>query len=166
MTNKNFEAVMFPIISLNGGSSRVLTVKLINGNDWNTSLNGSVLWNFFAAAKMLVGSGSSEPTIDDYRLENELDGVLTVLSTGNDSSTLPITIKYSDENYHYIQVTRTYRNDTDHAITVCEAAVWIPYSNYNFIVSRDVIDPVVIDVGEAKSFTISIDRNFTQVTTN
>ena len=127
------------------------------GGVWvNTAASGS-----YAYSILRVGTGTTEPTADDYCLESE-NTTLTLVSAsasgGYNNGNL------SEGNSAKTIVT-TYVNNTTEAVTISEVGYFIEHADSyietikesrNFLMAREVIDPVEIGVGETYTFTFVI----------
>lgn len=109
---------------------------------------------------LLVGSGQTAETYDDYCLETEVSN-LSHVSYGVTSLR-----KDSIEKKWYGYVTRTFKNDTSENIQVSEIVIYImlqsAYDNSYKLqkpvcVYRQVIDPVTIAPTEIQTFSIRIE---------
>ena len=97
---------------------------------------------------MLLGTGTTPPTIDDYKLDSFVE--LTVV---NSSQT------YSNKKGRILTYTRTFVNSTSEAITITELGMYIGKSNVDkpHLTAREVLsEPVVIQPGESKAFTFTL----------
>jgi hypothetical protein len=133
--------------------------KLPNGS------TGTLSTDTYTRGIIDIGSGTTTPTSSDYCMENE-NTTLTYLS---DVSDAPIGGQY-DKNYIY-SCTTTYKNNTNNPITVTELGLYrtssgnrasvpieesTPIENMGVLIAREVIDPVIINPSEVKSFTMVI----------
>lgn len=115
-----------------------------NGNRGNTSsasYNGNM-----NSLRLCLGSGTTPPTFNDYKIEAPLD-----------MSTLALTAQnHSASNYKVTQ-TATIQNTGDTDFTFSE----ILLAGYNdgvlIALTRDVISPVTIEAGKSKTITVVID---------
>lgn len=120
---------------MNGLSSRV--------NEGNTSgYSGPNAGKF-----MLLGTGTTPPTIDDYRLASFVG--LTVVSSNH---------TYYAKKGRILIYTRTFVNSTSEAITITELGMYIGgVDNMPFLIAREVLsEPVVIQPEESKAFTFTL----------
>jgi hypothetical protein len=112
-----------------------------------------------------VGNGTTAPTVDDYCMESE-NTTLTYIS---DSRDVPIKTDY-EKDYIY-SCTTTYKNNTSNPITITELGLYrtssgntasvpieesAPISTFGVLIAREVIDPVIINPNETKTFTMVI----------
>ena len=103
-----------------------------------------------------VGSGTTNPTADDYCLEQVVNS-LTVLSSTNSGNR---TASYEDNYMH--SCSRTYKNNTNSPITISEIGAITPFKNYSggnmgtFLFAREVITPVTIQPGATYTFSITV----------
>lgn len=130
------------------------------GAAWTrTETSGSYAYN-----NLRVGTGTTEPTADDYCLEAEISA-LTLVSSSTSGG-------YANDNLSEGNsaktIVATYINSTTEAITISEVGYFIEYANSynldgsnetrrNFLMAREVIDPVEIGVGETYTFTFVIE---------
>lgn len=97
--------------------------------------------------KIVIGTGSTVETADDYRLESEVPENVT--RTMWDKT-------YSGENY-VAQYTAAFTNNTEKSVTVKEIGLQGFYNDVNIIlVFRKTIDPVKIPAGGIKTFTVAL----------
>ena len=97
---------------------------------------------------MLLGTGTTPPTIDDYKLDSFVE--LTVV---NSSQT------YLNKKGRILTYTRTFVNSTSEAITITELGMYIgkPNADKPHLTAREVLsEPVVIQPGESKAFTFTL----------
>jgi hypothetical protein len=110
--------------------------------------------------ELIVGSGDTEPTVKDYKLENEIiNSELVVLS--KDSENLHnLTTKTYNDNYPIIEVTKTYKNNSlTESFTINEVGV-IAKDKYGFsyLFIREVLEePYIILPQETATFTLTLD---------
>lgn len=105
---------------------------------------------------LAIGSGTTPVTFDDYKIEQPN----TTLTDGGHS--LKVGTGYG--NNSICVYTQIVTNETSDPITISELGVMSAYSadyqdsNYaQVLYTRDVITPVVIGVGETKTFVVTID---------
>lgn len=117
--------------------------------------------NFYYGNMIFVGSGTTAPTIDDYKLESPCvysDSGLHVIS---------ITQAYKKEYKTNRVVTVTVKNNSTEDITVSEMGwfIAVPVDSdikqtgeyYRMMLAREVFEPVTIKPGEVRAFTMSIE---------
>ena len=141
-----------------GGTSSVIA-GFIKTNVRESSGAGST----YSYCTLKVGTGTTEPTADDYCLESE-DSALTYVS-GSASG------NYTDKNLSMggslKTVVATFINNTTEAVTIKEVGFFVNYADSynldgtnktsrNFLMAREVIDPVEIGAGETYTFTFVI----------
>lgn len=141
-----------------GGAYPGATTTL--GAAWyNTSISGS-----YAYSNLRVGTGTTEPTADDYCLESEATS-LTLVSA---SATGNYTNNNLSEGNSAKTIVATYVNNTEEAVTISEVGYFIEHAesynldgtnrtSRNFLMAREVIDPVEIGAGETYTFTFVIE---------
>ena len=121
-------------------------------NAYGENNSNNVALNYLAIA---LGSGTTAPTFDDYKLETP---ILTLTDGGH---SLNIGSDYSNNSTCTYQQIVT--NNTEAPITVSEVGIVTAYSattasNYaSILFTRDIITPVTIGVGETKTFVVTID---------
>lgn len=130
------------------------------GGAWsNTTVSGSYAYN-----DLRVGTGTTEPTADDYSLESET----TALTLVSASTTGSYTNDNISEGNSAKTIVATYVNNTEEAVTISEVGYFIEHADSynldgtnktsrNFLMAREVIDPVEIGVGETYTFTFVIE---------
>lgn len=154
MLNKNGKTLLYPTKTLQG------TIKAVDGVTRDVNLSSyanDILCD--TKAKIVLGSGNNDPTLNDYCIEDEIEG-LTVISSvipNRDSSgTLPY-----DNNY-ILSATLTVKNNTNNPIVVKEVGYYAYFDsscwgdNKYYMVARDVITPVTIAVGKTYTFSMTI----------
>lgn len=112
-----------------------------------------------------VGTGTTAPTVDDYKLENETTDLTFVTYESiprqyvvNSGEVVPTVEEKYNQNY-IMKNTATYRNDTDNDITITELGVFCTLNSHNLMrimLCREVISPVTIHPGETYTFTVTI----------
>lgn len=175
MITKNLRALL-PAFTSNSNYSKAVRVKSEDGTvciggaypgnakylgaPWvNTSVSGSYPYN-----SLRVGTGTTEPTADDYCLETE-NTSLTLVSA---SATGGYTNDNISEGNSAKTIVATYINNTEEAVTISEVGYFIEHAesynldgtnrtNRNFLMAREVIDPVEIGAGETYTFTFVIE---------
>ena len=130
------------------------------GAPWvNTSVSGSYAYN-----SLRVGTGTTEPTADDYSLQSET----TALTLVSASATGNYTNNNLSEGNSAKTIVTTYVNNTTEAVTISEVGYFIEHAQSynldgtnatyrNFLMAREVIDPVEIGAGETYTFTFVIE---------
>lgn len=127
------------------------------GNYDSTSIPTS---NFaFQGCLIYLGTGNVTPTIDDYKLSGEL---ITGLTSQAQSTTV---------NNNSITFSAIATNNTESPVTIKEIGLGGPYAGDTpcvFLLTRDVLTtPVTLNVGDSKTFSITIDfRSLTDTTVN
>lgn len=136
------------------------TIALLPSKFYNTAENTSA-WNP-AYSYMVLGTGDTPPTVEDYKLSGELITSLTYQGqpTLNDNNSLTYSIVVT--------------NNTEQPVTIKEVCLAIGTDTINVnsgaaaLLTRDVLpNPVTLNVGDSKTFSITIDfRNLTDTTVN
>ena len=109
------------------------------------------------AVALLLGGGATEPTFDDYQLEDWISSSVLKYIGGSTIS--------SSGNIVRSQ-TSIYQNISDSPVIIREVAMGFNWSQYNnttppnaySILTRSILDtPVTINPGESYAFTYSIE---------
>ena len=175
MITKNLRALLSAFTSNNSYSKAVMVKSedgtvclgggytgdsMTLGTAWvNTSASGSYAYN-----SLRVGKGTTEPTAEDYCLEAE-NTSLTLVSA---SATGGYNNNNISEGNTAKTIVATYVNSTEEAVTISEVGYFIQHANSylrgstasttrNFLMAREVIDPVEIGAGETYTFTFVIE---------
>ena len=117
---------------------------------WGTGKNISRL---MTGMTLVVGSGTTEPTVNDFRLESPVSSLSVVTSSNSGNRA----ISY-DDNFIYT-LSKTFRNNTENPITITELGAYsqeLPNSGGVIMYAREVISPVTIQPGATYSFSITI----------
>ena len=156
MINKNFKA-LFSDNYATTGTGLTITFKGTNGN--NVSADVSYRQQWASRRKLILGSGTTQPTTNDYSLENQISNLTTIGSTTFPTSSNRNT-SYETASNMLIQGI-TVKNNTSDIITVSELAIYMDYptsgSTQNaIIINREVITPVQIQPNETYTFVVTI----------
>lgn len=141
-----------------GGAYIGLTTSL--GAAWVKDLASSTSYSY---NDLRVGTGTTEPTADDYCLESE-NTTLTLVSASASGS---YTNDSLSEGNSAKTIVTTYANNTSETVTISEVGYFIENAESynldkssatkrNFLMAHEVIDPVEIGVGETYTFTFVI----------
>lgn len=135
-------------------SSATTTDGQLTYNEVGTTPNSSSFYYF----GIVLGTGTTPPTIDDYKMESYIpEGTLSYTSS---NITLPLTDGEWTNNGTF-SLTQTVSNNTENPVTVTELGVYNSNSSNNtracILLTRDVISPVTIQPNETKTFIISWD---------
>ena len=105
-----------------------------------------------------IGSGTTAPTIDDFKMEN---AITTNLNAAGATRSF-----VADTNNSVISLTQPIVNMGESSITVSEVGIFAAYNTSGacMLLSRDVITPVTIAPNESKTFVVTID--FAQMSTS
>lgn len=136
------------------------TIALLPSKFYNTST--TALWSV-GYAYMVLGTGETPPTVEDYKLSGELMTSLTYQGqpTLNDNNSLTYSILVT--------------NNTEQPVTIKEVCLAIGTSGISStaagaaaLLTRDVLaTPVTLNTGDSKTFSITIDfRSLTDTTVN
>lgn len=113
----------------------------------------------FTGCKIYLGTGNVTPTIDDYKLSGELVTGLTSQE------------KSTAANNNSITFSAIATNNTESPVTIKEIGLGGYFSGstpFVVLLTRDVLaTPVTLNVGDSKTFSITIDfRSLTDTTVN
>lgn len=112
----------------------------------------------FTGCQIYLGTGNVTPTIDDYKLSGEL---VTGLKSQGQSTTA---------NNNSITFSAIATNNTESPVTIKEIGLGGYYNGEPCVIllTRDVLaTPVTLNVGDSKTFSITIDfRSLTDTTVN
>lgn len=113
----------------------------------------------FTGCQIYLGTGNVTPTIDDYKLSGEL---VTGLTSQEKSTTA---------NNNSITFSAIATNNTESPVTIKEIGLGGYYTGstpFVVLLTRDVLTtPVTLNVGDSKTFSITIDfRSLTDTTVN
>lgn len=135
------------------------TIALLPSNFYNTGDKTNWTIGF---AYMVLGTGETPPTIEDYKLSGELITGLTYQGqpTLNDNNSLTYSILVT--------------NNTEQPVTIKEVCLAVGTDNQSSssgaaaLLTRDVLaTPVTLNTGDSKTFSITIDfRSLTDTTVN
>ena len=135
------------------------TIALLPSGFYNKSINTN--WAP-AYSYMVLGTGDTPPTVEDYKLSGEL--ITSLIYKGQPTLNDNNSLTYS------ILVT----NNTEQPVTIKEVCLAIGYGTTTStngaaaLLTRDVLpNPVTLNVGDSKTFSITIDfRSLTDTTVN
>lgn len=129
------------------------------GDNYNSTSIATGNFNF-AECEIYLGTGNVTPTIDDYKLSGEL--VTGLRSQEQETTATNNSITFS----------ATATNGTESPVTIKEIGLG-GYSStsttpFAILLTRDVLaTPVTLNVGDSKTFSITIDfRSLTDTTVN
>lgn len=142
-----------PIIGSSGSNCNICTV----GTNYNSTSIPSGKFSF-SGCQIYLGTGNVTPTIDDYKLSGEL---VTGLKSQGQSTTA---------NNNSITFSAIATNNTESPVTIKEIGLGGYYNTEPCVIlfTRDVLaTPVTLNVGDSKTFSITIDfRSLTDTTVN
>ena len=123
-------------------------------NDYYSGGNGSVSFNYIGIA---FGSGTTAPTVNDYKLETPITKLTSLSATNN--------IRQSGvyANDYQIEATQSVKNGTESNITISEIVLFAGNAGGTVIFARNVITPVTLAPNESKTFVVSV--NFEELST-
>lgn len=125
-------------------------------NDYITASNSSGF--YLEKVGIALGSGTTQPTKEDYKIETP---ITTLTSNGAGNNIRQSGVYLSD---YIITATQNVVNNTSNTITISEIGLFIGNSSGCILLTRDVIAPVTLAVGESKTFILSVD--FEQLSTS
>ena len=145
MRNNNFRKLFAGVCSYKFFSDPIyyLNNTLVNVNGKPTS------YNFKDSGPgsdyvISVGTGTTPPTENDYKLENAVSLTLASQTLVNDKD-------------HTISIIESIKNQTSEAVTITEVALTIQRNPDHFIISRDLITPITIPSGEMRTIQYNIE---------
>lgn len=114
--------------------------SIINAYDKNLlSPNGNTM-----QATLSIGSGTTPPSIDDYKLENMIDIRPKMISKVSDAT-------------GYTIIAATFTNETEESLTVSEVGLSQGiYGGKNFLLAREVFDTINLAPGETITVTMRL----------
>lgn len=145
----------FPTLTGLGSACKICT----SSSNYDSTTTTTARINF-VGCEIYLGTGNVTPTIDDYKLSGELITSLTSQS------------QYTTSNNNSITFSAIATNNTDAPVTIKEIGLggYITSGNMAcvFLLTRDVLaTPVTLNVGDSKTFSITIDfRSLTDTTVN
>ena len=98
---------------------------------------------------LLVGAGTTPPTIDDYKLDSLVSNYTVVAQTHK---------TFSGYNANAFIITRTIQNTSSaEPLTRNDVVLFVGDGNQLYMIAREVLDePVVLQPGEKHAFTMTI----------
>lgn len=165
MLTNVFKKIMMLILENNIDQKSLLEAKDVNGNTYwlrnysvgfSTSLSLVFGYNFDG---IVLGTGTTEPTEDDYRLENIITSGLTGSFTTNSGV---------EDGSPYGDINLTLQNTSNAAITITEIGIIRSYndatsfgatsgSSHRYLMDRTVLaEPVTIAAGATAIITYTL----------
>ena len=139
MINNNFRKLL-----ATGCSYRLFSDPIDQLNNTLVGVNGKPTGYSFYDRRLSytisVGTGTTPPTENDYKLENAVSLTLANKTLVNDKD-------------RTISIIGSIKNQTSEAVTITEVAITIYDS---FIISRDLITPITIPSGEMRTIQYTI----------
>ena len=139
MINNNFRKLL-----ATGCSYRLFSDPIDQLNNTLVGVNGKPTGYSFYDRRLSytisVGTGTTPPTENDYKLENAVSLTLVNKTLVNDRD-------------RTISIIGSIKNQTSEAVTITEVAITIYDS---FIISRDLITPITIPSGEMRTIQYTI----------
>lgn len=151
MLNNNGKAYLLPAAIMAAATNPRIDLMASSGSHAEKAMT-----DIKTGPRVIVGSGSDPATAEDYALGSRID-TLTLVSEEAVEGAYN-TRSYADRTIS--TYTATYRNDTNAPITVAEVGVALEFNTVwlggeYILLSRDVIQPVVIQPGKTFSFTVA-----------
>ena len=152
-TKKSYQK--YPVLSDLGIQSDIA----VEATYYNGTVAPDTAWSF-SGSKIYLGTGNVTPTIGDYKLSGEL-------ITGLTSQAQDIIATNNSITFSAIAT-----NNTESPVTIKEIGLGGHYgdstSSLVVLLTRDVLaTPVTLNVGDSKTFSITIDfRSLTDTTVN
>ena len=109
--------------------------------------------------RICLGSGTTPPTFDDYKMESAVVGVLDSVNVSSPYASSGQTF----DSYSHLTWTQTVMNNTSNNVIINEIGLFgclynaTTQSKPCVLYTRDVISPVIIAPGVAKTFVVTID---------
>ena len=139
MINNNFRKLL-----ATGCSYRLFSDPIDQLNNTLVGVNGKPTGYSFYDRRLSytisVGTGTTPPTENDYKLENAVSLTLVNKTLVNDRD-------------RTISIIGSIKNQTSEAVTITEVAITIYDS---FIISRDLITPITLPSGEMRTIQYTI----------
>ena len=143
MINNNFRKLL-----ATGCSYRLFSDPIDQLNNTLVGVNGKPTGYSFYDRRLSytisVGTGTTPPTENDYKLENAVSLTLANKTLVNDKD-------------RTISIIGSIRNQTSEAVTITEVALTIYGNGHHFIISRDLITPITIPSGEMRTIQYNIE---------
>lgn len=108
---------------------------------------GDFVGHLMSKIGIIVGSGTTPPTFNDYKMENHLKNILT-FSNNTVSTKARVQV-----------LTQSVTNPTSETITINEVGVYGYTEESCYLLTRSIISPVTLAPNETKTFTVKIDFN-------
>lgn len=118
------------------------------GKTLHAATNSDSYNRYHTTKTIRIGTGNTEPTFDDYKLEQMLDiEPVNIMMTGNNNS---------DETYCIL--TAVFNNNTDSDWTVSEIGLIAGIINgtHSALFAREVFEPVIVKPGQVFSGSIKL----------
>ena len=131
-------------------------IKALDGSSANASITNVL--SYFSNATIVVGTGTTPASVDDYDLANQLtDGItISVVSKTNTSVDRAYS---SDEPLMFVNCLIT--NETENDISITEIGITIAQSSstsLTYLLTRTVLtQPLVLEAG--KTYQLRVDIN-------
>lgn len=151
MLNKNGKA----LLKINNSYQRVpVNMMCVDGSAYLFGVSPNLLGQFMESLRIYVGSGTTEPTLDDYNLENIDSRLSLVTKSGTNTSE-----NASYEQNYIASFSATFMNETEDDITISEIGLIGESSSYQkkAMIARDLLDePRTIHPGKTYTFSMTI----------
>lgn len=141
------------LLKINSTNTRIVNskFKLTSGNDRTLGGQGEYV-GLMTSLTAKLGSGTTEPTADDYSLETPDSNLSLSLAINTANTDTP---SY-EQNYIFISQV-TYKNNTNESITVSEIGVIGTITGYgDVLITRDTFKPITIEPNKSYNFSVTI----------
>lgn len=155
MVNKNFISIVQEGMTRSGR-----LVMQVNGSSYNTDFSNS----FYGTGKdklgtdysdgaagcyLLLGSGSTPPTIDDYKLEELVSNYTAITQTHT---------TFAEYGATAFVITRTIQNPSlAEPLTIKEVGLFGGTGQQLYMIAREILDePIILQPGKKHAFTMTI----------
>lgn len=144
----------YPTVKTTGGITQNHSLGLGSSTEIyadNYKENSDNLPSSSLAIGLAIGSGTTTPTINDFKMEN---AIITNLNAAGAMRSI-----VANTNSSIVTLTQPITNTGESSITVSEVGVFAAYNTSGacMLLSRDIISPVTIAPNESKTFVLTID---------
>lgn len=139
------------IVSITGANQSFTDIADCNSYNTGTGIAALIY------VGIAFGSGTTAPTVNDYKLETPIT-TLTSLSATNNIRQSGVYL-----NDYQIEATQSVKNETASNITISEIVLFARSAYTTIIFTRNVITPVTLAPNESKTFVVSV--NFEELST-
>ena len=147
MLTRNGKALLFVNKQYNRAS---IALVATDGTIQTFSASASDYYNkIYANNKLVVGTDSGEPTVDDSNMI--IDSNLTVVSRSNTTNN-----SASYANNYILSCTATFKNSTNNPITIRQVGIVTDSNSYIFLMAKEKISSVTIQPQHTYTFSLTI----------